>query len=151
VRATAAIGFTQCLPLSLAGICVKIRPLERGAFFKEYQDKRLKQNIQSTSAAFGNGATRLDAFVAAGGLFTYGTYSDIEGLNLEQATEMDRGKRETILHRVQQLIHDKAMYAPLRELAIPGGYGPCVEESVIGLIANMSSSAPCEELRLKGK
>jgi peptide/nickel transport system substrate-binding protein len=133
------------------GIRVKIRPLERGAFFREYQDKRLKQIIQSTSAAFGSAATRLDAFVAAGGLFTYGTYPDIEGLILEQATEMDRGKRETILHRVQQLIHDKAMYAPLLELAIPGGYGPRVEESAIGLITNMSGSAPYEELKLKGK
>ena len=133
------------------GIRVKIRPLERGAFFKEYGDKRLKQIIQSTSAAFGNAATRLDAFVAAGGLFTYGIYPDIEGLITEQATELDRGKRETILHRIQQLIHDKAMYAPLLELAIPGGYGPRVEESGIGLITNMSSSAPYEELRLKGK
>jgi peptide/nickel transport system substrate-binding protein len=133
------------------GIRVKIRPLERGAFFKEYGDKRLKQIIQSTSAAFGNAATRLDAFVAAGGLFTYGIYPDIEGLILEQATELDRGKRETILHRIQQLMHEKAMYAPLLELAIPGGYGPRVEESAIGLITNMSSSAPYEELRLKGK
>jgi peptide/nickel transport system substrate-binding protein len=133
------------------GIRATIRPLERGAFFKEYGDKRLKQIIQSTSAAFGNAATRLDAFVAAGGLFTYGTYPDIEELIRKQATELDRGRRELILHRIQQLIHDKAMYAPLLELAIPGGYGPRVAESAIGLITNMSSSAPYEELRLKGK
>src|SRR5258706_426735 len=54
------------------GIRATIRPMERGAFFKEYGDKRLKQIIQSTSAALGNAATRLDAFVAAGGLFPYG-------------------------------------------------------------------------------
>ena len=64
---------------------------------------------------------------------------------------MDRRKRETILYRIQQLIHDKAMYAPLLELAILGGYGPRVEESAIGLITHMSSSAPYEELRLKGR
>ena len=52
------------------GIRVTIRPLERAAFFKEYADKRLKHIIQSTSAAFGSAATRLDAFVASGGLFT---------------------------------------------------------------------------------
>ena len=133
------------------GIRVTVRPLERAAFFKEYADKRLKHIIQSTSAAFGSAATRLDAFVAAGGLFTYGTYPDIEGLIREQATEMDRAKREAILHRIQQLMHEKAMYAPLLELATPGGYGPRVAESAIGLITNMSSSAPYEELRLKGK
>jgi peptide/nickel transport system substrate-binding protein len=133
------------------GIRVTIRPLERAAFFKEYADKRLKHVIQSTSAAFGSAATRIDAFVASGGLFTYGTYPDIEGLVREQATEIDRAKREAILHRIQQLMHEKVMYAPLLELAIPGGYGPRVAESGIGLITNMSSSAPYEELRLKGK
>ena len=49
------------------GIRASIRPMERGAFFKEYGDKRLKHIIQSTSAAFGTAATRIDAFVAAGG------------------------------------------------------------------------------------
>ena len=131
------------------GIRVTIRPLERAAFFKEYADKRLKHVIQSTSAAFGSAATRVDAFVASGGLFTYGTYADIEGLVREQAGEIDRAKREAILHRIQQLMHEKVMYAPLLELAIPGGYGPRVAESGIGLITNMSSSAPYEELRLK--
>jgi peptide/nickel transport system substrate-binding protein len=133
------------------GIKVTIRPMERGAFFKEYQDKRLKQIIQSTSAAFGNAATRLDAFVAAGGLFTYGTYPEIEDLVKRQAMETDRGRRETLLHRAQQLIHEKAMYAPLLEVANVAGYGPRVAESAIGLITYMSSSAPYEELRLKGK
>jgi len=133
------------------GIRVTIRSMERAAFFKEYQDKRLKQIVQSTSAAFGNAATRLDAFVAARGLFTYGTYADIEGLIREQAAETDRGKREALLHRIQQLMHEKVMYAPLLELAIPGAYGPRVAESGIGLITNMSSSAPYEELRLKGQ
>ena len=146
-------SFAEAVANSLAavGIRATIRPLERGAFFKEYQEKRLKQIIQSTSAAFGSAATRIDAFVAAGGLFTYGTYPDIEDLIQRQAIENDRGKREVLLHRIQQLMHEKAMYAPLLELAIPGGYGPRVAESAIGLIANMSSSAPYEELRLKGK
>src|SRR5262245_59224783 len=133
------------------GIRVTLRPLERAAFFKEYADKRLKHIIQSTSAAFGSAATRLDAFVAAGGLFTYGTYPDIEGLIREQSTELDRGKREAILHRIQQLRQEMVMYAPLLDLAIPGGYGPRVAESAIGLIPNMSSSAPYEELRLKAR
>ncbi len=89
--------------------------------------------------------------MAEGGLFTYGTYPDIEGLIREQATELDRVKREVILHRIQQLIHEKVMYAPLMEPAILAGYGPRVAESAIGLITNMAASAPYEELRLKSK
>jgi len=84
-------------------------------------------------------------------MFTYGTYPDIEGLIREQATELDRGRREAILHRIQQLMHEKVMYAPLMESAILNGYGPRVEESGIGLITNMAGSVPYEELRLKGK
>jgi len=137
--------------LGAVGIRVKIRSMERGAFFKEYADKRLRQVIQSTSAAFGNAATRLDAFVASDGLFAYGTYPDIDELMRKQVWEMDRGKREALLHRIQQLIHDKVMYAPLLEIANVGGHGPRVAESAIGMITHMSSSAPYEELRLKPK
>jgi len=137
--------------LGAVGIRATLRPMERAAFFKEYGDKRLKGIIQSTSAAFGTAATRLDAFVAASGLFTYGTYPEIEDLIRRQGMEMDRGKREALLHRIQQLMHKKAMYAPLLEIANLGGYGPRVAESAIGLITNMSSSAPYEELRLKTK
>ena len=135
----------------VVGIRATVRPLERAAFFKEYQEKRLRHIIQSASAAFGNAATRLDAFVASGGPFTYGTYADIEGLIREQASEMDRGRREAILHRIQQLMHDKVMYAPLMEPAILGAHGPRVAESGIGLITNMGASAPYEDLKLKSK
>jgi len=137
--------------LRAAGIRATVRPLERAAFIKEYQDKRLRPIVQSGSAAFGNAATRLDAYVASTGPFTYGTYPDIEGLMREVASEVDRGKRETILHRVQQLIHEKVMYAPLWEQAGIGAFGPRVAEPAIGLITNMATSAPYEELRLKGK
>jgi hypothetical protein len=49
------------------------------------------------------------AVVAGSGLFTYRTYRDIEGLIREQSTELDRDKREAILYRIQQLIHEKVM------------------------------------------
>jgi peptide/nickel transport system substrate-binding protein len=135
--------------LRAVGIRVTLRPLERAALFKEYQEKRLKHVFMAQSAALGNTATRLDAFVAAGGTFSYGSYPDIEGLIREQATELDRGKREAVLHRVQQLMYEKAMFAPIFELASLGGYGPRVAESGLGLIPSMAASAPYEELRLK--
>jgi len=69
----------------------------------------------------------------------------------ELFSEVDRGKRETILHRIQQLIHEKVLYAPLWEQAGIGAYGPRVAEPAIGLITYMATSAPYEELRLKGK
>ena len=49
------------------------------------------------------------------------------------------------------LMHDKAMFAPIFELASLGGYGPRVAESGLGLIPSMAASAPYEDLKLKGK
>jgi peptide/nickel transport system substrate-binding protein len=144
--AEAAVNYLQAV-----GIRATLRPLERAALFKEYQDKRLRHVFMGASAAFGNAASRLEAFVSSGGMFTYGTYPDIEGLIREQANELDRGKREAILHRIQQLMHDKAMFGPLMEIASLGGFGPRVAESGMGLITHMASSAPYEDLRLKGR
>ena len=115
--------------LNAAGIRTKLRPLERAAFIAQNRDKKLKNIIQTASGAAGNTATRLDAFVAAGGTFTYGTYPDIEGLIREQAGEVDPKRREATLQRIQQMIHDKAMFAPIWQLAFINGYGPRVAES----------------------
>ena len=75
--------------LRAAGIRTQLRPLERAAFIAQNSQKKLKNVIQTASGASGNAATRLDAFVAAGGTFTYGSYPDIEGLVREQAGESD--------------------------------------------------------------
>ena len=135
--------------LRAVGIRARLRPMERAAFFKEYQEKKFKQIVQSQSAAFGNAATRVQAFVAAGGLYVYGTYPDIDGLFQDQQRELDRGRREAMLHRIQQLMHDKAMFAPLMEPAFLNGYGPRVAESGLGLIVNYAYSAPYEDVTLK--
>ena len=138
--------------LQTVGLRARIRPLERAAFFKSYGDKKLKNLIQSASGAFGNAATRIEAFVASGGAYAYGSYPDIDGLFREQATELDRKRREGTLHRIQQLVHDKAMFAPIWQLAAMSGVGPRVEESGIGLVAGYAFfSSPYEDVKLKGK
>jgi peptide/nickel transport system substrate-binding protein len=135
--------------LKAAGIRVQLRPLERAAFIAQNRDKKLKNIIQTATGAAGNAATRIDAFVAAGGAFTYGTYPDIEGLVQEQAGENDVKKREAILHRIQRMIHERSMVAPIWELAFLNGYGPRVAESGLTLIAGHPYSAPYEDLKLK--
>ena len=133
------------------GITAKLRPLERAAFFTQYREKKLKGLIQSGSGAYGNAATRLEAFVAADGLYAYGSYPDIEGLFREQAAELDPKRREAILHKLQQLMHEKAMFAPIWELGFLNGHGPRVAESGLGLISGHAYSAPYEDLTLKTK
>jgi len=137
--------------LNAAGIRVKLRPIERAAFFRGYADKKYRGLIQSATAAFGNAATRIEAFIAGGGTYVYGSYADIDGLFREQATEMDPKRREAILHRIQQLVHDKAVVAPIWASAALSGVGPRAEESALGLIAGYPFSAPYEDVKLRGK
>lgn len=137
--------------LQAVGIRVRLRPLERAAFFSAYSEKKLKNIIQGASGAFGNAATRLEAFVVTGGTYVYGSYPDLDGLFQEQAAELDRKRREAILHKMQQLVLDKVLYAPIWELAFLNGVGPRVQESGLGLISGHAYSAPYEDVTLKGK
>jgi peptide/nickel transport system substrate-binding protein len=137
--------------LQAVGIKAQMRPLERAAFFAQHREKKLRNIVQASSGAFGSAATRIESFVAAGGAFAYGNYPDIDGLFREQATETDRKKREAYLAKLQHLIHDKAMFAPIWELGFLNGVGPRVEESGLGLIGGHAYSAPYEDLKLKAK
>jgi peptide/nickel transport system substrate-binding protein len=49
------------------------------------------------------------------------------------------------------MLHERAVFAPIWELAFLNGYGPRVAESGLTLIAGHPYSAPYEDLRLKGK
>jgi peptide/nickel transport system substrate-binding protein len=84
-------------------------------------------------------------------MFAYGSYPDIDGLFREQSAEVDRKKREAMLHKIQQLMHEKAMHAPLFEPAFLNGYGPRVAESGLGLITHHGYSAPYEDVKLKAR
>jgi peptide/nickel transport system substrate-binding protein len=133
------------------GIRLKTRPLERAAFFKGFGERKFKNVVLVGSGAFGNAATRVEAFVAGGGTYVYGSYPDIDGLFREQINELDRKKREVILHRIQQLMHDKVMFAPIWENAVLTGAAARVEEPALGLIPGQPWSVPYEEVRLKAR
>jgi peptide/nickel transport system substrate-binding protein len=146
-----ATGYAEAVLnyLHAAGIRAKLRPLERAGFLQSYREKKLKNIIYGLSGVFGNAATRIEAFTFSKGLYAYGGYPDIDGLVREQANELDRKKREAILHKIQQLIHEKAMYLPIWQLALIQGHGPRVAESGLGLIADYPWSAPYEDVKLK--
>jgi peptide/nickel transport system substrate-binding protein len=135
--------------LNSLGIRVKLRPLERAAFFSAYGEKKLKNIIQGASGAFGNAATRLEAFVVGGGTYVYGSYPDIDGLFQEQAADVDQKRREATLHRMQQLVHERAIYAPIWQLAFLNGVGPRIEQSSLGAIPGFAYSGPYEDVKLK--
>jgi peptide/nickel transport system substrate-binding protein len=134
--------------LTAVGIRMKLRPLERVAYYKAYAEKTLKNVIQGSSGAFGNAATRIQAFVAQGGAYAYGNDAEIDALFAQQGAELDQHKRGAMLAKIQQLVHEHAMFAPLWQLAFLNGVGPRVKESGFGLIANFPYTAPYEDVSL---
>jgi peptide/nickel transport system substrate-binding protein len=125
--------------------------MERAAYYKEYADKKLRGLLHTGSGAPGNAATRIDSYAVTGGAYVYNTYPEIDGLFSEQVNEQNPRVRNQILQKIQQIIHDKVMFAPVMEPAFLNGVGPKVGNSGLGAIANFPYSAPYEDLTLKGK
>jgi peptide/nickel transport system substrate-binding protein len=134
--------------LQAIGIRARLRPIERAAFVKGYSEKSYRNIIQGGSGAFGNAATRLEAFVAKGGAFAYGSYPDLDDMFQKQAVELDRKKREALLHEMQKQVHDRVIFAHLWQLGFLNGHGPRVKESGLALISGFAYSAPYEDLEL---
>jgi peptide/nickel transport system substrate-binding protein len=133
------------------GIRTRLAPQERASFLSNFGNKKYTHGIlRAASGAFGNAATRLSAFVVKGGAYVYGNYPDIDELYPQQADELDTKKRAAILEKMQRLVHEKAMFAPLWELAFLNGVGPRVADPAIGKIAGFPYTAPFEDLALKG-
>jgi len=104
----------------------------------------------SSSAAFGNAATRLEAFAVKGGAYAYGNYPDIDALFAQQAAELDRAKREALLHKTQELVHEKVIAAPIWQLAALSGVGPRIADSTLGSMDGYPWTSPYEDITLKG-
>ena len=147
----ASLGESVLNYFRAVGIRATLRPLERAAFVRGFSDRKYRNLIQGGTGAFGNSATRIEAFVAAGGAYVYGSYPDIDSLFHEQATELDAKRRGAILEHIQQLIHEKAIFAPILEIGDLHGVGPRAEDAAIGYVAGYPFSAPYEDVKLKAK
>ena len=91
------------------------------------------------------------AVAATGGRYAYGAYPDIDGLFSEQANEMNPRVRRQLLDKIQQMIHERVMFAGVIEPAFLNGVGARPAVHGLGLIKNHAYSAPYEDLKLKGK
>ena len=136
--------------LAAAGIRTRVRTMERATFLEGWRAKKLQGLIVNATAAQGNAASRIEAFVLSGSAYVYGGYPDLDDLFLLQTQERDRKKREALLHQVQRLMYERVMHAPIFEPATLHGVGPRVEEPAIGLNPLLYMAAPYEEMRLKG-
>jgi len=146
-----AIGEPAANYLNAAGIRVRLRLMERAAYYAEYGEKKLRGVLYTGSAAFGNAATRLETYVVGGGRYVYGSYPDIDGLFAEQVNETNPRVRQQVLHRIQQMVHERAMAIPVMETAFLNGVGGRVDNHGLNVITGFAYSAPYEDLTLRKK
>jgi len=135
--------------LAAVGIKVRVRIMERAAFLSSWRDKKLKNVFVGATGAAGNASTRIEPYATSKGVNAYGTFPEIESLFQRQLQEMDRKKREEILHQVQRMLAERVMFAPIWENGFIRAYGPRVEESGLTLIPAFPYSGPLEDVRLK--
>jgi peptide/nickel transport system substrate-binding protein len=144
-----SMGETIVGYLGAVGIKLKMRPMERAAFFAAWGTKKLRGVCVCASALYGNAATRMSEIVPTDGSYAYGGYPDVDALYKQQARETDRKKREAMLHQIQQILHERVRFGPIWEYIWPSGVGPRVEQPALMLIDPYPWSAPLEEVRLK--
>ena len=134
--------------LNQAGIRMRMRPMERAAFYAAWQEKKLRGLFLTAVGNSGNAASRVEAFMYSKGASAYGGYPDLDELFLQQGRERDRAKREVVLHRIQQMTIDRVMFAPLMDLRGLIGVGPRVVDHTVNSIP-MYPFPAYEEVRLK--
>src|SRR5713101_4421786 len=134
--------------LQAVGIRTRVRTMERAAFLTAWREHKIKGVIMGLGAPAGNAATRIEVYVTKGGIYSSGVVPEIEDLYQRQARELDRKKREAMLHQIQQIMHDLVLHVPIYELAFLWGIGPRVEEACVDHIKGFSYSAPYEDLKL---
>ena len=146
-----AIGEPVTNYLQAVGIRTRLRLMERAAYYKEYADKKLRGLLHTGSGAPGNAATRIDTYAVTGGSYVYNTYPEIDGLFSEQVNEQNPRVRTQILQKIQQIIHERVMFAPVMEPAFLNGVGARVGRPRAGGHRNFPYSAPYEDLTLKAR
>ena len=134
--------------LNAVGIRVRMRPMERAAFYAAWREKKLRGLFLTAAGNAGNAASRVQEFIQSKGSYAYGGYPDIDDLFQQQARERDPKKREALLHRIQQLTIDRVMFAPVMDLRALMGVGPRIAEHTITSVA-MSPFPSYEDLKLK--
>jgi peptide/nickel transport system substrate-binding protein len=135
--------------LGVIGIRAKVQARERAAMQAAQREKKVKNLTRMGSAAPGNAATRVEAFMYSTGVQSFLKDPEIDQWFEQQTRERDRTKREALLHKIQQKVYDEAYFLPIWQLGFLCVTGPRVAVSGLGLIPNYIYSAPYEDVQLK--
>src|SRR6266850_8342126 len=136
--------------LNAVGIRMKMRPMERAAFYAAWREKKLRGLFMTAVGNSGNAASRVAEFISSKGAYAYGGYPDLDDMFQQQAGERDVKKREALLYRIQQLTIDRAMFAPIMDLRALMGIGRRMADHTINLVP-MTVWPSYEDMKIKAQ
>jgi peptide/nickel transport system substrate-binding protein len=134
--------------LNAVGIRTKLRTMERAAFLSAWREKKLRGIFLAAVGNSGNAASRVESFIYSKGSYAYGGYPDLDDLFEQQARERNVARREALLHKIQQVTIDRAMFIPVMDYRTLRGVGPRVAEHALDTLHLVPSPAH-EEIKLK--
>jgi ABC-type transport system substrate-binding protein len=135
--------------LGAIGIRTRVRTMERAAFLATWGEKKLRGIVLGAQGAGGNAATRIEGVATKEGRYAYGVLPEVEDLFQRQAKELDRKKREALLHQIQKILSERVVFAPIWENGFIRAVGPRLQEPALTLVPAYPYAAPYEEIRLK--
>jgi peptide/nickel transport system substrate-binding protein len=136
--------------LNAVGIRSKIRTMERAAFLAAWREKKLRGLVLAAVGNSGNAASRVESFMYSKGPYAYGGYPELDDLFVQQARERNPARREAMLHQIQQMTIDRAMYVPVMDYRTLRGVGPRMAEHALDSMHLVPFPA-LEEMRLKAQ
>ena len=136
--------------LNAVGIRTKLRNMERAAFLAAWREKKLRGIFLAAVGNSGNAASRVESFIYTKGSYAYGGYPDLDDLFEQQARERNVARREALLHKIQQLTIERAMFIPVMDYRTLRGVGPRIAEHALDSLHLVPSPAH-EDIKLKAQ
>jgi peptide/nickel transport system substrate-binding protein len=144
-----SLGEAVASQLQEIGIRTRVRTMERATFMSSWREKKLRGLVIGATGAAGNAAARLEPFVTKNGIYAYGSDPELEKMFEAQGKELDRKKREVLLHQLQKAVLDRVLVAPIFQQGFLCGVGPRIAEAALGPIQGFPYVGPAEDLKLK--
>ena len=138
--------------LAAIGITTKLQPIERAGVLRRLFQQEIRQGHHPGGERRLRQCRDPDGLVRRQGrrlrLWQLSRYR--RAVIRSRPTSSTTKKRAAILDKMQQLVYEKAIYAPIWQLGFLNGVGPRVGQSSFGLIPGFAYTAPFEDITIKG-
>src|SRR2546427_1733245 len=112
--------------LNAVGIRVKMRIVERAAFYAAWREKKLRNLFITGVGNSGNAASRVQEIIYSKGSYAYGGYSRIDDPFPPQARRRGAHQGVVLLPKIPEITDEPVKFAPILDFRAVMGVGPRV-------------------------